>query len=258
MTINILLSTAQEESRAKSEAVKFGIRKAQEQGKFTSSAPYGYKAENGFLIPIEEELKRVIPVVERLSKTISVPISVDTYKAQVAKEAINAGAHLINDVWGLKKDKKMAQTLAELGVPVILMHNREESIYHSLIDDIIADLRESITIALKAGIDEKRIIIDPGIGFAKSYEENLHVMNRLDEIVSLGYPVLLGTSRKSIVGNTLNLPANERIEGTIATVCYGITKGCKLVRVHDIKEIKKACKMIDKMIYLENKEGYHG
>ncbi|MGD9677824.1 MAG: dihydropteroate synthase [Vulcanibacillus sp.] len=209
-------------------------------------------------ISIEEELKRVIPVVVELSKMISVPISVDTYKAEVAKRAIDAGAHMINDVWGLKKDKKMARTIAELGVPVILMHNREEPKYQSLIDDIIADLRESINIALEAGVDEKKIIIDPGIGFAKSYEENLIVMNRLEDIVTLGYPVLLGTSRKSLIGNTLKLPTNERIEGTIATFCYGITKGCKIIRVHDIKEMKKACNMIDKMNYLENKEGCNG
>ncbi len=197
----------------------------------------------------EEELNRVIPIIERLAKEISVPISIDTYKSEVARKAINAGANIINDVWGFKKDKDMATVAAESNVPVILMHNREKSKYNYLIDEIILDLRESISIALKAGISESKIIIDPGIGFAKTYEENLIVMNRLDEIVALGYPVLVGTSRKSMIGNTLDLDINERIEGTIATVCLGVVKGCKIVRVHDVKEIKRACSMMDKMVY---------
>lgn len=206
-------------------------------------------------ISVEEELERVIPVIEKLSKMVAVPISIDTYKAQVAKEAINAGAHIINDIWGFKRDNNMPRIASDLNVPVILMHNREKNDYTSLIDNIIADLRESISIALEAGIDENKIILDPGIGFAKSYKENLKVMNRLADITALGYPVLLGTSKKSIIGKTLDLPIHERTEGTIATVCYGITQGCQIVRVHDIKEIKRVCKMMDRMIYLENIEG---
>ncbi len=196
-----------------------------------------------------EELRRILPIIEKLAQEISVPISVDTYKAEVAKQAIKAGAHLINDVWGLKRDRNMAGVAAELEAPVILMHNREIDKYISIMDEIISDLRNSIAIALDSGINRSKIIIDPGIGFAKSYEDNLVVMNRLDEIVALGYPVLLGTSRKSLIGNTLNLNVDERVEGTIATVCYGITKGCKIVRVHDVKQIKRACNMMDKMIY---------
>ncbi|MFV9511707.1 dihydropteroate synthase [Tepidibacillus sp. LV47] len=202
-------------------------------------------------VSLEEELKRVIPIIERLAKEISVPISVDTYKAEVAKKAIEAGAHIINDVWGFKKDKEMAKVAAELEVPVILMHNRFDMNYQSLMDDIIKDLRESIQLALKAGVKEENIILDPGIGFAKTYEQNLVVMNRLDEIVSLGYPVLLGTSRKSMIGLTLNLPVDDRVEGTAATVALGIAKGCKIVRVHDVKEMKRIAKMMDAMVYLQ-------
>lgn len=202
-------------------------------------------------ISVEEELERVIPVIRALAKEIKVPISVDTYKAEVAQQAIEAGAHIINDVWGFKKDPNMAKVVAEYQVPVILMHNRMNMEYDSLMDDIIADLRESIQIAITAGVKADQIILDPGIGFAKTYQDNLQVMNRLDEIVALGYPVLLGTSRKSIIGNTLHLPVDERLEGTAATVAMGIVKGCKIMRVHDVKEMKRICKMMDAMIYME-------
>jgi len=201
-------------------------------------------------ISLDEELERVIPVVEALRKELSVPISIDTYKAEVAKKAIEAGADIINDVWGFKKDPEIANIAASLDVPVILMHNRErEAKYLSLMDDIVADLRESIDIALSAGVKPTNIILDPGIGFAKAYEENLIVMNRLDEIVALGYPVLLGTSRKSMIGKTLNLPVVERVEGTAATVALGIAKGCKIMRVHDVKEMKRVAQMMDAMVY---------
>ncbi|GBF11378.1 dihydropteroate synthase [Tepidibacillus sp. HK-1] len=202
-------------------------------------------------VSVEEELERVIPVIRALAKEIKVPISVDTYKAEVAQQAIEAGAHIINDVWGFKKDPNMAKVVAEYQVPVILMHNRMNMEYDSLMDDIIADLRESIQIAITAGVKADQIILDPGIGFAKTYQDNLLVMNRLDEIVALGYPVLLGTSRKSIIGNTLHLPVDERLEGTAATVAMGIVKGCKIMRVHDVKEMKRVCKMMDAMIYME-------
>ncbi len=199
-------------------------------------------------VSLEEELERVIPVIERLSKEISIPISIDTYKSKVAKRAIIAGAHMINDVWGFKKDPDMAKVAAEFHVPSILMHNREKANYNSLLDDIIFDLKESINIALSAGVKKENIILDPGIGFAKSYEDNLLVMNRLDEIVALGYPVLLGTSRKSMIGLTLDLPVNERMEGTAATITLGIMKGCKIIRVHDVKEMKRVAEMTDAMV----------
>ncbi|PTX55263.1 dihydropteroate synthase [Melghirimyces profundicolus] len=196
----------------------------------------------------EEELERVIPVIRKLSDAVNVPISIDTCKAEVARRAVEAGAHIINDVWGFKKDPDMARTAAELDVPVVLMHNREEARYESLMEDLRRDLMESVTLALEAGVKEERIILDPGIGFAKSYEENLIVMRNLEQIVDLGYPVLLGTSRKSIVGLTLNLPVEERVEGTGATVTLGISKGCRIVRVHDVKEMVRVCRMTDAMV----------
>ena len=196
----------------------------------------------------EEELKRVIPVIEKLSQELRVPISIDTSKADVVKEAILAGANIINDIWGFKKDPDLAKVAAEFDVPVILMHNRLEAKYNSLIDEIIKDLRESIEIATKAGVKPANIILDPGIGFGKTYNDNLIVLNRLEDIVALGFPVLLGTSRKSVIGLTLDAPTDERLEGTIVTNVIGITKGCKIIRVHDVKEIKKAAKMTDTII----------
>lgn len=201
-------------------------------------------------VTTEEELERVIPVIKRLAQEISVPISIDTYKAEVAKQAIEAGAHIINDVWGFKKDPHIAEVAAELDVPVILMHNRTEAVYQSLMEEIISDLHESIDLAIHSGVKASNIILDPGIGFGKTYEHNLMVMNRLDEIVALGYPVLLGTSRKSMIGITLDLPVTERVEGTAATAAMGILKGCKFMRVHDVKEIKRVCKMMDAMVYI--------
>ncbi|WP_459864614.1 dihydropteroate synthase [Calditerricola yamamurae] len=199
-------------------------------------------------LSLEEELERVIPVVERVAREVDVPISVDTYKAEVARQALEAGAHLINDVWGLKADPDMARVAAEYGAPVILMHNRHDRHYRNLMADIVADLRESIALARAAGIPDERIILDPGIGFAKTYEQNLEVMRHLDAIVALGYPVLLGTSRKSLIGLTLDLPVDERVEGTIATVVLGIAQGVDIVRVHDVKANVRACRMADAIV----------
>lgn len=199
-------------------------------------------------VSLEEELERIIPVIELLVKEVDVPISVDTYKAEVARQALAAGAHLINDIWGLKHDPQMANVVAQFDVPVIIMHNREEARYDSLIPDMIFDLMESVAIARQAGIRQERIILDPGIGFAKSYEDNLVVMRHLERFVQLGYPVLLGTSRKSMIGQTLDLPATERIEGTAATVAVGITKGCRIVRVHDVREMVRVCRMTDAIL----------
>ncbi len=193
----------------------------------------------------EEEIKRVIPIIEALRKEIEVPISVDTYKANVAELSIGAGADLINDVWGFKKDPEMAKVAAKYGVPCCIMHNRENRDYKNLLEDILEDLKESIDIALKAGVKKENIIVDPGIGFAKSYEENLKVMNELERFKELGYPVLLGTSRKSMIGNALDLPVQDRVEGTLATTAIGIIKGCDFVRVHDVMENKRVCMMTD-------------
>lgn len=199
-------------------------------------------------VEVEEELERVIPIISALAKEIKVPISIDTYKAEVAKRAIEAGATIINDVWGAKADPDMAKVAGEYGVPIILMHNRKKRDYAQLIPDMISDLYESITIAKQAGVKEENIVLDPGIGFAKTQEDNLDVMNALEHFTGLGYPVLLGTSRKSFIGHVLDVPPQERMEGTGATVCLGIQKGCHIVRVHDVKEIARMAKMMDAML----------
>src|ERR1700716_2257059 len=167
-------------------------------------------------LSLEDELARVIPVVERVAGTVTVPISIDTYKAEVAKRAIAAGAALVNDVWGLHRDQKMAATVATAEVPVVVMHNKPGGGYRNLIEEIAASLRESIELARAAGIADDRIIVDPGIGFGKTREENLEIIRRLPELRRLGFPLLIGLSRKSFIGKTLDLPAGERLEGTAA------------------------------------------
>lgn len=199
-------------------------------------------------ISAEEELERVLPVVEALATRFDLPLSIDTYKAKVAKAALEHGAHIINDIWGAKADSQMAQVAAETGAPIILMHNRKEATYQDLIRDMLNDLFESIHLVRQAGVREDKIILDPGIGFGKTYEHNVEIMRQLERFTSLGYPVLLGTSRKSMIGYALELPVGERLEGTIATVCQGISKGCAVVRVHDVKEHVRAVKMMDLMV----------
>jgi dihydropteroate synthase len=206
-------------------------------------------------VSAEEEIRRVVPIIKEISKEISVPISIDTYKPEVAKQAIDAGATIINDVWGAKWDKSMADVAAYNNVPIILMHNRVNPTYNDLMQDVISDLEESISICIDAGVPMGNIILDPGIGFAKTHEENLEVMRHLDQIVNMGYPVLLGTSRKSLIAKTLQLPVDERVEGTGATVCFGIMKGCHIMRVHDVKEMSRMAKMMDALI---GKELTHG
>ena len=193
----------------------------------------------------EEEIKRVVPIIKAIKKELDVTISIDTYKSKTAEEAIKAGADIINDIWGAKYDKNIAKVAAKYNVPIILMHNREDKPYSNLMEDIINDLQESIDVALEAGVKKENIILDPGIGFAKTYEENLMVMNKCEVIRDMGYPVLLGTSRKSMIGLTLNLPVNERVEGTIATTVMGIMKGMEFIRVHDVLENKRAAIMTD-------------
>lgn len=196
----------------------------------------------------EEEIKRVIPIIKALHKEINIPISVDTYKAKVAECSIIEGASLINDIWGFKRDKEIAMVAAKYNATCCLMHNRGNNDYSDLMPDLINDLQESIDIALKAGVKEDKIIIDPGIGFAKNYEQNLEVMNKLEMLSTLGYPVLLATSKKSMIGNALELPSSERSEGTLATTVIGIMKNCDFVRVHDVKENKRVCMMTDAII----------
>lgn len=199
-------------------------------------------------VPIDEELERVIPIIQAISRAVKVPISIDTYKAEVAEQALKAGAHIINDVWGGKADIKMAEVAAYNQVPVILMHNRNDRNYGHFYRDVINDLFESITMMKAAGVKDENIILDPGIGFAKNLTENLQMMRDLDKLVAIGYPVLLGTSRKSMIGQVLDLPVTERMEGTGATVCYGIQKGCQIVRVHDVKEMSRMATMMDTLV----------
>lgn len=200
------------------------------------------------VVEADEEIKRVVPIIKAIREKFDIPISIDTYKAKTAEEAIKAGANLINDVWGFKKDKDMAKVAAKYQVPCILMHNRENIPYKNLMKDVVSDLIESIDIAMEAGVKRENIILDPGIGFAKTYEENLIVMNNLEEIKELELPILLGTSRKSMIGNTLNLPVDQRVEGTVATTVIGIMKGCEFIRVHDVLENKRAAVMTDKIL----------
>jgi len=196
----------------------------------------------------EEEIKRVVPIIEALSKEIDVPISIDTYKSKVAECAIKAGASLINDVWGFKKDKNMAKVAAKYDVACCLMHNRNDKNYTNFMEDVLKDLQESIDIALEAGVKKENIMIDPGFGFAKEPSQNLQIMNELERLHELGYPILLGTSRKSTIGLVLDLPVNERVEGTIATTVIGVMKGCDFIRVHDVKENLRAAIMTDAIL----------
>lgn len=216
-------------------------------------------------VSANEELERVIPVVHALHKTFpDALISIDTYKAQVAEEAIRAGAHIINDVWGLRADPELAQVAAKYKAPVILMHNRSNpasvdvreklgnayigSEYQNLIEDVKKELLESVALAKNAGVNESHIVLDPGIGFGKTREHNLELINRFGEIRSLGYPILLGPSRKSFIGFTLDLPPDQRVEGTAAAVSVGITRGADIIRVHDVKEMARVAKMTDAIV----------
>lgn len=197
----------------------------------------------------EEEIARVAPVIEAIKKHFDVPISLDTYKSQVAYEGLRAGADMINDIWGLKYDKNMAEVIAKAKVPCCLMHNRQNKEYQNFMQELAADLADSVYLAKQAGIEDDKIILDPGVGFAKSYENNLEVINSLEQLKVLGYPLLLGCSRKSVIGLTLDLPAQERLEGTLTTTVFGVLKGCSFVRVHDIKENVRAIKMAEAILY---------
>ncbi|MEK4067391.1 dihydropteroate synthase [Peribacillus sp. FSL R5-0717] len=196
----------------------------------------------------EEEIERVAPIIEAISRNIEVPISVDTYKSRVAEAAVKAGAHILNDIWGGKADSLMPKVAGEYKVPIILMHNRGNMEYGHFVRDVLQDLFESIMLVKDAGVKDENIILDPGIGFAKDLKLNLEMMRNLDKLVSLGYPVLLATSRKSMIGHVLDLPPSERMEGTAATICHGIQQGCQMVRVHDVKEMARTAKMMDALL----------
>lgn len=195
------------------------------------------------LISDEEEIGRVVPVIRAIKEKFDIPVSIDTYKSKVAKAAIAAGADLVNDIWGLKYDKNMAKVIADAGAACCLMHNRDNMEYTSFMDDMLADLKETVQLAKEAGIADDKIMLDPGVGFAKSYENNLEAIQKVGRLHELGYPVLLGTSRKSVVGLTLDTTKDERVEGTLVTTVFGVQQGCAFVRVHDVKENMRAIRM---------------
>ncbi len=196
-------------------------------------------------VSAEEEMERVLPVVEALRKEFDLPISVDTYKAQVAAEAVKAGADLINDIWGLKAEPDMARVTAQTGVACCLMHNRDNTQYVSFMEDLKADLWETLSLAKAAGISDDKIILDPGVGFGKTYEQNLLAISGMGQLHEFGYPILLGTSRKSVIGLTLDLPVTERVEGTLVTTVLAVQNQVGLVRVHDVKENVRTIKMME-------------
>jgi dihydropteroate synthase len=214
--------------------------------------------------PIEEELRRVIPVIQAIAAKVAVPVSIDTYKAEVARQAIEAGATIVNDVWGLRMDNDMGRVAAETGAALIVMHNRSQPKnaaqsaqlggryvgiqYDELLGDIKRELAESVERALRAGVKEERLIVDPGIGFGKTVEQNLELVDRLGELKELGYPILVGPSRKSFVGYTLNLPPDQRLEGTAAAVTLGIDRGADIVRVHDVAQMVRVARIADAIV----------
>jgi dihydropteroate synthase len=199
-------------------------------------------------LPVEVEVHRVIPVIRRLAQEVAVPISVDTYKSQVARHAIEAGATIINDVWGLKADADLARVAAEHDVPIVLMHNQANTEYEDLMVDITTSLKTSIDLAVDAGVGHRRIILDPGFGFGKLPVHNLELLRRLAELKPLGYPILMGTSRKSTIGQVLGLPLNERLEGTAATIAIAISNGADIMRVHDVKAMVRVARMTDAIV----------
>lgn len=200
-------------------------------------------------VSTEQELERVIPIIEALHRQAPhIPLSIDTYKAEVAKQALQAGAHIINDVWGGQADPLMVQVAAAAQCPIILMHNRDHMDYTDLVSDVLHGLQACIDHALQAGVQAEHIILDPGIGFAKTAQHNLQLMSQLDQLSSLGYPLLLGTSRKKFIRTVLDLPANDVVEGTTATTAFGIAQGCQIIRVHDIKQNKRMAMMCDAML----------
>ena len=213
-------------------------------------------------ISVAEELQRVIPVLEMINRGISLPLSIDTYKLEVARQALDAGASMINDIWGLKREPELAQLAAERGVPIVLMSNQRDSFpCKDIVSTVIADLKRAIEQAMAAGVREESIIIDPGIGFGKTQKQNLEILGRLEELKTLGKPILLGSSRKSVIGWVLDLTPGQRaqqaafvpctdprLEGTAATIGIGIAKGADIVRVHDVKEMLRVCKMSDAIV----------
>jgi dihydropteroate synthase len=203
---------------------------------------------NAGSISVDEELRRVIPVIERLAGELPVPLSIDTYKAEVARRAMAAGAGMVNDVWELKRDPGIARVAAEANVPLVISQNQRDSQFQDFFTELIAGLKKSIQVALDAGVERGNIIIDPGVGFGKTPEQNVEIVRRLAELKVLGCPILLGTSRKSFIGHVLDLPVDQRLEGTAATVAIGITNGADMVRVHDVAQMVRVVKMSDAIV----------
>ena len=204
----------------------------------------------------EEESHRVVPVIEAVKARIDVPISIDTYKSKVAEAAIKAGADLVNDIWGLKYDPRMAGLIAETGTACCLMHNKEKAEYEDFYRDMLRETEECVEIAAAAGIPNDKIILDPGIGFGKTYEMNLETLHYMERFHTFGYPMLLGTSRKSVIGLTLNLPADQREEGTLATTVMAVMKKYAFVRVHDVASNKRAIQMTEAILGAGTKESF--
>ena len=196
----------------------------------------------------DEEAQRVLPVIEAVKKHFDIPVSVDTFKSSVAENSIQAGADLVNDIWGLKYDPKMAAVIAKYDVACCLMHNKSNTEYQNFLIDMLAETQECVNLARQAGIKDEKIMLDPGIGFGKTFEMNLEAMNHLELFQNLGFPVLLGTSRKSMIGLALDLPVDQRVEGTLATSVIGVMKGCSFVRVHDVKENKRVIQMTEAIL----------
>ncbi|MCY4367228.1 MAG: dihydropteroate synthase [Chloroflexi bacterium] len=207
-------------------------------------------------ISAEEEIRRLVPALEALSDVAQVPVSVDTYKAPVARYAIEAGASIINDVWGLKSDPALAEVAAEAGVPIVLMHNQEGRRYNDLVPDVICSLKASVQASIHAGVPAENIILDPGIGFGKTPDHNLEILGRLSEFKEMGFPLLVGTSRKSTIGFVLELPVDQRVEGTAATVALSIAGGADIVRVHEVKQMVRVCRMTDSVVRGWRPEGW--
>jgi len=211
-------------------------------------------------VSIDDEIKRVVPVIERLVSEVPIPLSIDTYKSEVACPALEAGVAMINDQWGLKRDQRLAELAAEWGVPIILMSNqrdkggydagiqRDTAYYEELMAEVASSLRKSLELALKLGVPRENVILDPGIGFGKTWQQDLEIIHRLGELKELGRPILIGPSRKSFIKMVLDLPADERVEGTAASVAIGIANGADMVRVHDVQQMVRVCRLSDAIV----------
>lgn len=235
-------------------AVRQGVRMVEEGADLLDVG--GESTRPGFQpVPAEEEIRRVVPVIRRLVREVEVPVSVDTYKGEVARAALEAGAHLVNDVHGFQRDRDVARAAAEFGVPAVAMHNQRGRQFHDVIGDITAGLQESLRIAAEEGLPQERVIVDPGFNFGWTEEQALEMLRRLGELRALERPILIGTSRKSTIGIVLGLPVEERLEGTAATVALAIAQGADIVRVHDVKEMVRVARMADAIVRGWSREG---